>query len=180
MKTLGPRSVSSFLKIVVVIAFVLTALFLIFLAVVALWSALSMANPGIGVPRWRWWLPDGPRIFVSNPRGAAGLVLLALYTLGLLGILGRLRKIFVTLVEGKPFQAENARRLRIIGLILAGLEASRFAIWGLLVWSLPPDQLHMIRPPVDWVGLFGIGVLFVLAEVFEEGVRMRKDLDLTI
>ena len=55
-------------------------------------------------------------------------MLLALYMLGLLGIVGRLRKIFGTMVAGQPFQTENTRRLRVIGLILMAVESSRYAI----------------------------------------------------
>ena len=178
MRTLGPRSISSFLKVFLDLSFGFMALFLLFLGGLALWSAIAMAHPGLPVPGWRWG-PQGLPMFVTTPRGASGLLLFALYMLGLLGIVGRLRKIFITLVAGQPFQAENARRLRIIGLILAALEVSRYAIWAMLVIG-SPDGIHSYRPNIDVVGLFAIGVMFVLAEVFDEGVRMRKDLDLTI
>jgi len=179
MRTLGPRSISSFLKVFLDISFGFIALFLLSLGAIALWSALHMANPALPTPTWHWG-PNGPPMFVASPRGASGLPLFALYMLGLLGIVGRLRKIFITLVAGQPFQAENARRLRIIGLILAALEVSRYAVWAILLLCAPDSPVRDYRPNIDVVGLFAIGVMFVLAEVFDEGVKMRKDLDLTI
>lgn len=178
MRTLGPRSVSSFLKVFLDIVFVFLTVWTIFLGILALGSAAGMAFTNLNLPDWRW--PWGLPLFVHTPRGASGLLLFALFSVGLLAIVGRLRKIFVTLIKGEPFQSENARRLRVIGLILAALEISRYAIWAVLTIGASPETMRAFRPDVDFVGIFAIGVMFVLAEIFDEGARMRKDLDLTI
>jgi hypothetical protein len=173
MRTLGPRSVSSFLKIALDIAYVALAIALVVLGVMAMLMAVNMVNPDI-----MHWKPR--RGYSITPVGAAARLLIGcLFTLGLMGIVGRLRKIFATLVAGQPFQLENAKRLRIIGLILAALEASRFGVYALLMWGLQSKPMFL-KPDINFTALFAIGVMFVLAEVFEEGVRMRKDLDLTI
>lgn len=177
MRTLGPRSVASFLKIFLDIVYVFLTLWAVLLGGLAMASAARMAF-GFDLPDWRW--PWGLRMFVETARGAASLLLFLLASLGLLTIVGRLRKIFGTLVAGTPFVFENARRLRIIGLVLAALEVSRYAIWWFLTAGLPFERSRSFMPDIDFVGLFAIGVMFVLAEVFEEGARMRKDLDLTI
>lgn len=176
MRTLGPRSVSSFLKITLDIAFVLLSAVLVALGVIAMLSAIAMVYPA---PFQNWRYGNGISILAVSAVGAARLLIGSLFTLGLLAIIGRLRKIFITLIAGQPFQAENAKRLRIIGLILAALEASRFGVWALLKYGLhtPPRYLE---PDINFTALFAIGVMFVLAEVFEEGVRMRKDIELTI
>ncbi len=178
MRTLGPRSVSSFLKVFLDLAFVVTTLWLVFLGALALLSALQM-SAGVHLPNWHWAFSSQP-LFASTPRGAAWLLTGCLFTLGLWVIVGRLRKIFVTLIAGQPFQAENARRLRVIGLVLAALEFSRYGVWAIMISGTAIGQNRLFQPQIDFVGLFAIGVMFVLAEVFDEGVRMRKDLDLTI
>ena len=175
MRTLGPRSISSVLKIFLDIAYVGLSLGLILISIGALLSAVALNNPA---PFAAWHWPSGRPMLAQTPRGAAMFLIFALNTLGLLAIVGRLRKIFTTLVAGKPFSLENARRLRVIGLVLAALELSHYAVWGLWIWS--HAQGGFLRPNLDITGLFGIGVMFVLAEVFEEGARMRKDLELTI
>ena len=176
MRTLGPRSISSALKIFLDIAYFLLSAGLVLISALALLSAFAMLDPA-PFRNWRW-LSDRS-ILAETPRDAGRFLIFAFNAIGLLTIVGRLRKIFITLVAGQPFILENARRLRIIGLVLAALEASHYAIWGLLVWTRDAANL-LARPDLDITGLFGIGVTFVLAEVFEEGAKMKKDLDLTI
>ena len=176
VRTLGPRSVSSVLKIALDIAFVLVAIFLLIAGIFALLSAVAMVEPQFMADR-RY--SSGATILASTPRRAAEVLMGCIFLLGLLGIVGRLRKIFRTLVDGSPFVAENARRLRVIGLILAGLEVSRFAVFALLVWGMHARP-RFVEPDINWTALFAIGAMFVLAEVFDEGVRMKKDLELTI
>lgn len=176
VRTLGPRSVSSILKVALDIAFVLCALILLWLGILALLSAIGMANPDF-LSQWRY--PSGRTVLANTPRRAAELLMMCISALGGLGIIGRLRKIFVTLVAGDPFQLPNAQRLRVIGLILAGLEAARFGVNSLLIWGMN-TRPRFIDDDISISTLFAIGVLFVLAEVFEEGVRMKKDLELTI
>ena len=176
MKTLGPRSISSLLKILLDISYTLLSLGLILVSALAMLSALAMVNPA---PFHGWDWPNGRSILAQTPRGAALFLIFAFNMLGLLAIVGRLRKIFATMVAGTPFILENARRLRIIGLVLAALELSHYAIWGLFLWTGDAGG-RLLKPDLDITGLFGIGVMFVLAEVFEEGAKMKKDLDLII
>lgn len=176
VRTLGPRSISSFLKIFLDIVFVLLAVGLIALGVIALLSAIGMANSEF-LAEWKY--PTGRTVLAKTPARAASLLIFCLFTLGLLGIVGQLRRIFITLIAGSPFVAQNAKRLRIIGLILAALEASRFGVYFLLVYGMNAPS-RFWRPDINFTALFAIGALFVLAEVFDEGVRMKKDLELTI
>ena len=176
MRTLGPRSISSALKIFLDIACVLLWAGLLLIGALALLSAFAMLDRAL-FQNWRW--PSGRPVLAETPRDAARFLIFAFNAIGLLTIVGRLRKIFITLVAGQPFILENARRLRIIGLVLTALEVSHYAIWGLLLWTHDPASL-LARPDLDITGLFGIGVTFVLAEVFEKGTKMKKDLDLII
>jgi len=174
MNILGARSVSSVLKILFDILFALVSLGLIALGVYALLSAVNMVNPQ-PFAGWRW--SNGWPILAHTPRGATAVLIGAFNMLGALAILGLLRQLFATLAKHKAFTVENARRLRIIGLVLAALELSHYGVW----WLLTVNHLgRFARPDLDITGLIGIAVLFGLAEFFDEGARMKKDLDLTI
>jgi hypothetical protein len=177
MRTLGPRSISSFLKILLDIAYALLSIGLLLIAILSLFSAYATINPA---PFTGWHWSSGRPILAETPRDAAGFLIFAFNIFGLLTIVGWLRKIFATLVAGEPFTRDNARRLRVIGLVLAALEISHYAVWALVLLTHDEAASRLLRPSLDVTGLFGIGVMFVLAEVFEEGARMKKDLDLTI
>lgn len=175
MRTLGPRSVSSVVKILLDIVFVLLCLSALYLGVIALLSAVAMNNPA---PFRAWTFPQTRiPILATSPYRAAGLLVFAINVLGMIAVVGRLRKIFVTLIAGNPFQSDNARRLRVIGLVLAGLKVASYGVFAILAFNMGRPFRY---PDVDLVAWFSIGVLFILAEVFEEGARLRKDADLTI
>ena len=83
MRTLGPRSVSSALKIILDVVFVLLFISIILLGVRALLSAAAMANPSSGLANWYFprthirAVATTPRAKVSSTKrrrsGAAGL-----------------------------------------------------------------------------------------------------------
>jgi hypothetical protein len=176
LRTLGPHSVSSVLKIILDVVFVLLFVAIIWLGLVAMMSAVAMSHPGslstLTYPGGRF------RILATSPGGAGLLVVSCLNVLASIVVVGRLRKIFVTLVAGNPFQAENARRLRVIGLTLLAAEVARIAV-RVLVWGMP-DSPRFWWSQLNFVGWFSIAILFVLAEVLEEGVRLRREAELTI
>ena len=177
MRTLGPRSVSSAFKIILDIVFVLLCLASLAIGVDALLSAMAIASPA---PFTNWTYPDSRRtLLADSPREIAWLMRSSLHVLGLIVVVGRLRSIFATLIAGNPFQSDNARRVRIIGLALAAIEGSNYLVWGLMTNALPETSRYL-RPDVDLTGWFGIAILFVLAEVLEEGAKLRRQADLTI
>lgn len=175
MRTIGPRSVSSVLKIVLDLTQVLLFVSIFALGVWALLSAIAMANPDF-LSQLR--LPRSERpMLATTPRAAAALVTYSLNVLASIIVVGRLRKIFVTLVQGQPFQADNARRLRVIGLALVAAEVSRLLVRA-LIWGVPDGPRVWLQ--LNFVGWFAIAVIFVLAEVFEEGAKLRRQAELTI
>jgi hypothetical protein len=175
MKTLGPRSVSSALKIILDVVFVLLFIGIILLGFRALLSAVAMTRPG-AFPTWYFPRTHMP-VLATTPRAAAALVTYSLNVLASIVVVGRLRKIFVTLVEGKPFQVDNARRLRVIGLALMAAEVSRLAV-RYLIWGIPDGPRIWFE--INFVGWFSIAIIFVLAEIFEEGAKLRREAELTI
>ena len=90
----------------------------------------------------------------------------------------RLRRIFGTLTLGDPFRPENVGRLRTVGAILTALQLWSYGLPMLLLrQALPGWREHGGFNPTAW---FSILVVFVLAEVFREGARLRQDAELTI
>lgn len=177
MRALGPGSVSSFLKVILdVFYFVLCAALVA--AGVAMLAALLLSFR----PDWLASHIDVDSLNLSGPwlgPAAAGLVLIAaIYMIGGIVIVGRLRNIFRTLIGGDPFHPDNARRLRIIGATLAILEilryllaaGSRFLFHGAV----------RIGGGVSLTTWFAVLVIVVLAEVFREGARLRGEAELTI
>ncbi len=95
-----------------------------------------------------------------------------LYTLGVILITGRLRSIFSALTAGDPFHPDNVRRLRVIGLILGALELGRYAMAAVSALAIPGLVAFNGLSLTPW---FAVLVVFVLAEVFREGARLRRE-----
>ena len=113
-----------------------------------------------------------------GPLAAASLLGFDLYLAGAIVIVGRLRRIFRSLIEGDPFHPENVRRLNVIAATLAILEVGRYlaaAISRLFLKGALP-----IHGGVNLSSWFSILVIVVLAEVFREGARLRGEAELTI
>jgi hypothetical protein len=180
MRTLGPGSIASLLKIALDVAYA------------ALWAALVLvvfaAAAGLlALPFLVGHTPitiDGHKtdiaVLVSHwPMLLAAAFAVAAYVAVLLVIFFRLRQVFATLILGDPFRPENVGRLRIVGLALIALEVVGYAVRLALVWAMP-DREDSVDFTVNLSGWFAILVVFVLAEVFREGARLRRDAELTI
>ena len=105
-----------------------------------------------------------------------------LYILGTIVIVGRLRALFAALTAGDPFHPDNVAHLRIIALSLAALEVGQYAAAAIATFAhLSPTHGspggNWSFNPTVW---FGVLVISVLAEVFREGARLRREAELTI
>lgn len=178
MRALGPGSVSSLLKMILDVVYVALwigvggAATLVALAALLLsfnpdlLSHITLTAAGEEVVGRR-----GPFLFV-------GLISVGLYIAGVLVIVDRLRRIFSTLTAGDPFHPDNVTRLRIVGLMLAMLEIGRYAVWTAGAWLFP--GVNDVKPEFSLTAWFSVLVVFVLAEVFREGARLRREAELTI
>jgi len=175
MRALGPGSVSSFLKIILDVVFAALWIGVAILALITLAALLLSFNPDL-LAKVRL---DGEVAEVAErgPLLTAGLAAVAAYLGGILVIVGSLRRIFMTLTAGDPFHPDNVARLRLIGLMLAGLELGRYAFWA--ASSLLP-AVNSDEPSMNLTAWFSVLVVFVLAEVFREGARLRREAELTI
>jgi hypothetical protein len=95
-------------------------------------------------------------------------------------ILTRLLMIVDTVSTGNPFVAANAARLQAIAWALLGLELMHFAV-GAAAASVSSAGVPL---DISWgfslTRCLAVLLLFVLARVFEEGARMRDDLEGTV
>jgi hypothetical protein len=124
-------------------------------------AALVTAHTGLGY-RLAWWAV-GP---------AASLLLL--------GGAQVLRDIVQTARDGDPFVAANVRRLRILaGLALGylGLAVARPLVAIVIRRHLDLDRTTI---EISWVPLVAALVLFALAQIWQRGVDLRDEQQLTV
>lgn len=206
MRALGRRSIASFLKVVLDVAWWLVATGLALLLILLASSAfldfrggsLTLSLP-VAVEL------DAPIHAVGNATGAhfeklrgnlrfpatngpflSGSVAMLVLMFGyLLWIVTQLRYVFRTLSQGLPFVLENARRIRWVGLAIILGEFVRVAV--VYFWSYY-TSLHFqadglrFAAAADWDPLTLVGglAILVIAAVFQEGARLEEDQSLTI
>lgn len=95
-------------------------------------------------------------------------------------VLTRLLMIVDTVGTGNPFVAANAARLQAIAWALLALELMHFAV-GAVAASVSSAAVPL---KISWdfsvTRCLAVLLLFVLARVFEEGARMREELEGTV
>lgn len=179
-RTMGPGSVSSLLKIALDVAYV--ALMLI-TGVLLMAFVAAVFVPLTGPLERNLILgegADGRQVALTRTLVLFGLGATTSYFGGFLLILRNLRQIFRTLTQGDPFQPENVRRLRQIGLTLAVVTGGVWVAQGLVAARLAPGVMDPQGVGELLTPLFSVLVVFVLAEVFREGARLRHESELTI
>jgi hypothetical protein len=175
MRTLGPGSVSSILKVILEVVYVGLWVTMIGMALLSLTLLIYDFDPAAfgKVEVLHLDQPDESAALVTF-----GLVSATAYVAGVLIIVDRLRRIFSTLTAGDPFHPDNVRRLRVVALMLAGLELGGYLVAGIHVWLSPAHKAS--GKGVSLTAWFAVLVVFVLAEVFREGARLRREAELTI
>ena len=113
-----------------------------------------------------------------------------LWWLGTLAALWLLRGVARSATTGDPFQPGNVRRLRRLGLLFAAGYPLAVLIEGLMtdrlfssgVWDpgRPFPDITIAFPVLSGAAMLAAVSLFVLAQVFAHGVRLREDVDATI
>ncbi len=176
-RTLGPGSVSSMLKIALDVAYVLLALItgvLLLLFVAAVFVPLDNLNITVTDDS------GGRQLPLTRSLLLFGVGAFSAWFGGFLLILRSLRQIFRTLIQGDPFQPENVRRLRQIGLILAVVTGGVWLVQGLVASRLAPGVMDRQGLGELLTPIFAVLVVLVLSEVFREGARLRRESELTI
>ena len=95
-------------------------------------------------------------------------------------VFSRLLRIVESVRAGEPFTVDNAGRLRSVAWALFGLELLHICVVAIAsAVSTKEVPLH-ISGDLDLTGWLAILLLFVLAQVFLEGTRIREDLEGTV
>ncbi len=171
---------SSFLKVVLDVVYV--ALMILMAASLMGAAALPILQPFAGGAHFYIdldVLAQGTAPLAGRTPLISGLLLLvAAYFGALIVIINRLRRVFETLIQGDPFRSQNVARLRLIGLGLIALEGLGYLVRLAASYALTSRAHHDV--PINLTAWFAILVVFVLAEVFREGARLRDEAELTI
>ncbi len=183
MRTLGPGSIASILKLALtVLHWSLWGLlgFGSFLIVLIIFVGLySFVGIGPGVPAGLTGLLNSQLvILIAMATPATG---------ALTFIVNRLVKIFSTLEAGDPFVPENALHLRSIAIGIAVFNLIVYAAHGViaLIFTLVGNSVESGGRVFGEFSLnlgawFAVIAFFVLAEVFREGTRLRDEQKFTI
>ena len=95
-------------------------------------------------------------------------------------VLARLLAIVETVKIGNPFVMANAVRLKTIAWAILGLELMHFTVGAIaegVSTTAAPLNISWGFSLTQWLTVL---MLFVLARVFEQGARMREDLEGTV
>jgi hypothetical protein len=208
MRALGKRSVSSFLALLINVAWYLAAISLglmLVLSAVPLFTDLSHTEVGLpvsfsvdtasfhiiapgavaadirdahGSGTLRFPPPSGVMLTTTALLAAAGLAI------GL-WVLTQLRDVFRTLRDGHPFVAANATRIRWIGYaVIIGAIVDSLATYGANAYARSHFAADGLRfdawPRLDMYAIICGLIILVIAEVFRAGARLDEDQSLTI
>ncbi|MBI4893171.1 MAG: DUF2975 domain-containing protein [Acidobacteria bacterium] len=95
-------------------------------------------------------------------------------------ILTRLQLIVETVREGNAFVAANAARLASIAWAVLALELAHLVVAGIAAGVSSPAVPLRIGWNFSLTRWLAVLLLFVLSRVFDEGARMREDLEGTV
>ena len=95
-------------------------------------------------------------------------------------VFSRLLRIVESVRTSEPFTMDNAGRLRTIAWALLGLELLHICVVAIASAVSTKEMPLRINGNFDLTGWLAILLLFVLAQVFLEGTRMREDLEGTV
>ena len=176
-RAMGHGSVASLLKIALDVAYVLLAL-LTLVTLIGLVAFLFIPDDNLNLTVSN--TDGGVQQALTRPLIVFGFGVFSAWFGGFLLILRHLRQIFRTLTQGDPFQSENVRRLRLIGVTLAIVTAGVWIAQSVVAARLAPGVLDRQGVGALLTPIFSVLVVFVLAEVFREGARLRRESELTI
>lgn len=132
---------------------------------------------------WTW-----QALGVGHIAGHEGIVagMRAIMVIGIVSVplawvfFSRLLRIVESVRAGQPFQMENAGRLRAIAWTLLALQGLHLCVVAIASAVSTKDVPLHITDNFNPTGWLAILLLFVLAQVFLEGTRMRDDLEGTV
>jgi hypothetical protein len=146
-------------------------------------GALIVALLAISWQEWTW-RALGVGLVAGHKGVLAGMR--AIMVIGIVGtpiayiVLSQLLRIVESVRAGEPFTNNNAFRLRTIAWALFGLELLHICVVAVASAVSTKEVPVQMSGDFDLTGWLAILMLFVLAQVFLEGTRMRHDLEGTV
>jgi hypothetical protein len=148
-------------------------------------GALIFALLAISFQAEEWtWRALGVGAVAGHESVVAGMR--AIMVIGIVGtpiayvVFSLLRRIVESVRTGEPFTMDNAGRLRTIAWALLGLELLHIFVVTIASAVSTKEVPLRINGNFDLTRWLAILLLFVLAQVFLEGTRMREDLEGTV
>ncbi|MEC7289297.1 MAG: DUF2975 domain-containing protein [Pseudomonadota bacterium] len=170
------NSMAAFLSTIVTVIFWLAIVLGGFLFIVLSIGLLGSLNGGeLDLP-----LVEARADGVPAGRLVAALVGLAVFAPGIAYICAQLRRILSTLAEGDPFVPENAPRLTRIAIAIGLIEIIRMCSVLLLAATVDLGEGYVANININLAVWGAVIVLFILAQVFKEGTRLREEEKMTI
>ena len=110
----------------------------------------------------------------------AGLAGLVVFAPGIIYVCLQLRRILSTLADGDPFVPENGPRLTRIAIAIGLVELGRYVTVFLLNAFVELGTDQPVRLSINLAAWAAVVALFILAQVFREGTRLREEEKMTI
>ncbi len=135
----------------------------------------SLNGGTMRVPGMEAYVEDvAPGQFIASLAG------LAVFAPGIIYVCHQLRQILSTLAAGDPFVPENGPRLMRIAFAIGLVELARYATIILLNSFVDLGTDQPLRLSINLAAWAAVIALFVLAQVFREGSRLREEEKMTI
>lgn len=173
MKLIGRRSVASalrwvlgFVNIFVTVGVIATGLLLL--------TTLIVPDFAVGFMNGLAESDSGLRPLLLNERASFLAAFIA--SLSTWWILNRLRRMFLAVNQGDAFERANVGRLQGIGVGLIGIEISA----AVLARFVPRGIIDGLEYEIDLGAWLSILIVFMLAEVFRQGAKMRDEQQMTV
>ncbi len=113
------------------------------------------------------------RLFVA-------MVGIVVFSVGIAYVCNQLGRILSTLAEGDPFVPENGPRLPRIAVAISLIENVRTAVTLIIAATVDLGPNYSASITLNLAVWGAVVVLFVLAQVFREGTRLREEEKMTI
>ncbi|WP_370235729.1 MULTISPECIES: DUF2975 domain-containing protein [Henriciella] len=135
----------------------------------------SLNGGAVKVPGMETYVED-----VKPGQFVAGLAGLVVFAPGIIYVCMQLKAILSTLAEGDPFVPENGPRLTRIAVAIGAVELARYVTVILLNAFVDLGSDQPVRLSINLAAWAAVVALFILAQVFREGSRLREEEKMTI
>ena len=176
MANANTNSMAALLSLIVLVIFWLSIIIGVVGFLVFGTGLLGSLNGGALKLPWVEALADG----VPPGRLAVGLLGIVVFAVGIAYVCNQLRRILSTLAEGDPFVPENGPRLTRIAVAIALIEIVRTVATMIISATVDLGENYTVNISLNLAVWGAVVVLFVLAQVFREGTRLREQEKMTI